>query len=276
MHKSFSLIEMIVAIGIIILLAVAFTPGLTKHQQQVELEAATQQIQNAVYETRSLAISPNYISEDGAVMKHYFLILNITDTDRKYITQLNSSVVPSADDCRDKYGPGKLAFNDNCRWGNVPGKSYTIYAAESSSLSSLRNQIKQVQYPKYISIFYDYPCRGIGPSFAPNCSAGSGESYFWKPHFRNIDGMIGFDGRYFDYPDVVSGISTGYWVEELWGGNPTSVTKSNVTIVWGNISSPETTYTDCDTTAHTYTESGKSYPCKVLEVDNITGAINVL
>lgn len=242
-QKSFSLIEMIVSIGIIILLAVAFTPGLTKHQQQIELEAAVQQIQNAVYETRSLAISPNYISNAGRMMQHYILILNITGDPKTYVTQWGPPYTGSLEDCRLLSSP----FPDGCKNERVSPKSYTIYAVENMDLSFERHRIKQINYPRYISLFYDYPCRD--GATAPTCPSGggAGESFFLKPHFRSTDGMIGFNGRYFDNPDSIGGIETDYWKSFMWGiegYGPDTPRQTKLVIVWGNnsVSNPENTF----------------------------------
>src|SRR3972149_5814928 len=89
-NKSFSLVEAIVSIAIIALLAVAFTPGLTRHQQQLELERTTQQLTNALLETRSLAVSPTNVTATGKVMQFYIMILNISGQNQRYVTQWRS------------------------------------------------------------------------------------------------------------------------------------------------------------------------------------------
>lgn len=272
-RKSFTLIEATVSVMIIILLAVAFTPNLNKRQEQTELDRAVDLITNAVQETRSLAISPTETTNKGRVMQAWILIFNISNSAREYCFHVEGQV-NSTSSCANLYTDGYV----------VPAKSYIILAAEDTNPNFPRKVVKKpIALPKDISVIFDFPCHG-NPTTQCNSGVG-GESYFWKPHFRHMDGAIGFDGKYYNYPDLSDTNSTGYWLPQpsIWGNNASSSngtpSYSHFVVVSGHVASPESTYPEdgsTDSTKNCVSGTFKNMKCKIINIDNINGAVTVL
>lgn len=262
--QSFTLIEAVVVIFIIILLAIAFSPNLVRRSEQAAVDQATTQLVNAVYETKSLAISPTRVTDEGKVMQAWIIILNIADSPRNYCYHVDVGTVSPC--------PGILGnIDDGLR---IPGNSYVILAAEDTHPSLLRTKIKEVKLPNNVSVFFNFPCHG---ATQPNCPVGPApEACFWKPHFRHIDGAIGFEGRYYDYPDLLEGFPTGYWITGLWGteaGNPATRPRySELVVVGAKYNDTENRFDTQNCIDGRY----EGHACKKIQVDNITGAVNVL
>ena len=243
-RPSFTLIEIVVAVTIIILIAsISFSPGLARRNQQATLDRAVEQIVNAVFETRSLATSPTLVTDQGKVMQAWILVLNISHNNQTY-----------------SYGGTSYT---------VLADGYSIYAAEDTDPNLPRTEIKKVKLPSGISVFFALPCHQTSD---PNCTGG-GESYFWKPHFRHLDGAIGFNGRFFSNPDYISGVNTAYWIPEMWGNNYASHPPySELVVVADRLAKPEATYDVSNCVNGRYNNK----LCKKIQVDNITGETNVL
>jgi len=265
-NKSFTLIEVIVTIFIIILLALAFTPGLNRSIQRTELDRALKQLQDGIFETKSLAISPTRVGSSGKVMQAWIFILNITNSKKKYCYPVKNGNIPLC------------GFSGSTTSYSILPHSYVIFAAEDTNPNSTRIFIKQVSLPGNVSVFYDKPCHGDPQALCPSALA---ESYLWKTHFRNVDGNIGFGGRYSDNPDKIGDIVTSYWIPELWG-NDCSQPKncpqySELVIVSGNIDNPESTFdTGSCNNGYYNNASYANLPCRKIKVDNVSGEIDVL
>lgn len=72
MKKSFTLIELMVAVGILILIAASAAPSLSKERQRMNMDAVTKQVQDAIIQTQNYALAP----QDPAA-KHYYFILQL-------------------------------------------------------------------------------------------------------------------------------------------------------------------------------------------------------
>jgi len=245
-RQSFTLIEIVVAVTIIILIAsISFSPGLMRRNQQATLDRTVEQIVNAVSETRSLATSPTLVTNAGKVMQAWILVLNISHNNQTY-----------------SYGGTSYT---------VLADGYSMYAAEDIDPKLPRTEIKKVKLPSGVSVFYALPCH---QTLDLNCTGG-GESYFWKPHFRHLDGAIGFNGRFFSNPDYISDVKTAYWIPEMWGGDIDYASYprySELVIVADRLANPEATYDVSNCINGRYNNK----LCKKIQVDNITGEINVL
>lgn len=248
-RKSFTLIEAVVSVAIIMMMAVAFAPNLSYQNNQSNLDRAVSQLQSAIYETRSLAVSPTTVTQSGKISQAWIIIFNIS--------QQNHDYTPA----------GQI-------W-SIPANSYAIFSAEDTNPNFPRRQIKKVSLPSDISIYYDLPCHGN----EINCPANSAEAWFWKPHFRHADGVIGFNGRYYNFPDSESGHPIGYWLPEVWGNsvNPLAGTPSysQLVVILGKINGTQN-ITDVNRCSNGVFDNNRSQPCKILRVDNITGEVDVL
>jgi len=265
-HKSFTLIEAVVTIAIILLLTVAFTPGLARRQQQVELDRTAQMIINGIYEARSLAISPTKVTSTGKVMQAWIMVMNMHPTvEQLYCYPVDVGTVPG------------------CNGGNgynIPPHTFTIFAAEDTNPTFTRYRIKQVNLPSNLTVFYDFPCHYPDEDGKCPASGGINEAFLWKVHFRHLDGATGYGGLYYNNPDNIGGYDIGYWRPIMWGNScqiydedTTDCPKySKMVIVGGNLgNNPLSDTTTCINGIYT----ASNLKCKTITVDNITGSINV-
>lgn len=255
-----------------IILSVAFAPGLVKRQQQAEIDQVVNMITNAVQELRSLAISPTRVDPDtGKVMQAWIMILNMHPTDYQ------DYCYPVEDGDRTACG---VAVGTGKPSQRIPPHSYIILAARDTSPSITRYKIKTVSLPDIqhsnIRLFYNFPCHYNGNFNCPPVSIPDTESFLWKLHFRHLDGAIGYAGRYYNYPDVSYGYAIGYWQEGIWGlgcSSPANCPQTTDLVVVGgsliNDPGPESNVSLCSSGIY----NGK--PCKIIHVDNVTGAVNV-
>jgi type II secretory pathway pseudopilin PulG len=81
MSKSFTLIELMVTVGIVILIAALSGPALNVERNRSNLDAATQQIRDAIAQTQTYALAPERPEATG-----YVFVLNIGSTDQNYGT----------------------------------------------------------------------------------------------------------------------------------------------------------------------------------------------
>jgi len=79
MKKSFTLVELLVTIGIIVLLATASLIPLKTHQDKAHLDAAVTQIKDAISKTQNYAFAPEQEDISG-----YAFVLNISENNQDY------------------------------------------------------------------------------------------------------------------------------------------------------------------------------------------------
>lgn len=72
MRKSFTLIELVVTVGILIIIAGASIPALFYHQKRAKLEETTTQIKDAILSAQNLAFAPGDVS-----VKVYSIYFNL-------------------------------------------------------------------------------------------------------------------------------------------------------------------------------------------------------
>ncbi len=284
-NQSFTLIEAMVSIAIIILLGVAFAPNLSRRQGQTELDSVVGQLTGAIFEVRSMAISPTEVTNSGKIMQAWILVLNISNSEQIYCYKVVPEPGVTSVDC------GLAAPYQGIK---TPSHSLTILAAQDIFPDFNRRVIKQVTLPSTVSIFYNLPCHGatgagydfdyyIGPS-TKHCP-GTGEPYFWKPHFRHLDGAIGFNGKYYNFPDTLGGADVSYWTRDLWSNavdaEPQLPRHSEMVVISGHVNNPESTYDTRNCQNGVYGGSDLDAPevrgnsCRRIRVDNITGDVSV-